>query len=457
MAAALRGWTGTQRNVVIAAYLGWTLDAFDFLVLTLIAKDIGETFRVPDTALGLVITATLALRPLGAFIFGRLADRFGRRPILMLNVLVYSALAFASAFAPDFNSFLILRCLFGIAMGGEWGVGSSLAMEHARPEARGLISGVLQAGYPSGSLIAGVAAALILPQHFAFAPSWRVLVMLSVLPALLVLFIRAGVPEAPGWKAGRSDASALHPRQFAAGFVGVALAIVGQLTLFSKVLAPLGFPPIAAIAATIVGILLAANAFGRKYFGLALFAMLVMASFNALSHGTQDFYSNFLRKQMLYSAATASTIIAIGSLGAIFGGVTAGWLSQVIGRRRMITIGALLVLPMIPLWVFYSTTPAMFAAAVFLLQFMVQGAWGVVPAHLNEISPAEVRATFPGFTYQVGNLLSAGVAFGQTALVVDQHWQYAQALALAGACAAIAIAVLINLGPEARQVTMSEG
>ena len=449
--AALRGWTATQRNVVIAAYLGWTLDAFDFLMLTLITKDIADEFHVPDTALGLVITATLALRPVGAFIFGRLADRFGRRPILMLNVLTYSALAFASAFAPTFNAFLILRCLFGVAMGGEWGVGSSLAMEHARPDSRGIISGMLQTGYPTGGLIAAAAAALLLPHN-----SWRVLVMLSAIPALLVLFIRAGVPESPNWKRGQTSAASLTPTALAAGLIGVGLAIVGQLTLFSNVLGALGIDPIFAIAATIVGILIAASAFGRKYWGLALFAMLMMACFNALSHGTQDFYSNFLRRQMHFDVGTASTIIAFGSLGAICGGITSGTLSQIIGRRRMITIGALLVLPMIPLWVFYATTPIMFGVAVFMLQFCVQGAWGVVPAHLNEISPGEVRATFPGFTYQVGNLLSAGVAFGQTSLVVDHGWQYSQALALAAVCAAIAIAVLVNLGPEGRHVVMSE-
>ena len=199
---ALRGWTATQRNVVIAAYLGWTLDAFDFLMLTLVTKDIAEEFNVKATALGLVITATLALRPVGAFIFGRLADRFGRRPILMLNVLTYSLLAFASAFAPDFTTFLILRCLFGVAMGGEWGVGSSLAMEHARPESRGFVSGLLQTGYPTGGLIAAGAAALFLEDH-----GWRFLVMLSVIPALLVVFIRMGVPESPAWKSGASGKS----------------------------------------------------------------------------------------------------------------------------------------------------------------------------------------------------------------------------------------------------------
>jgi SHS family lactate transporter-like MFS transporter len=448
--AALRGWTATQRNVAIAAYLGWMLDAFDFLMLTLITKDVAESFHVHATALGLVITGTLALRPVGAFIFGRLADRYGRRPILMLNVLLYSALAFASALAPDYMTFLVLRCLFGVAMGGEWGVGSSLAMEHMRSESRGVVSGLLQTGYPAGGLIAAGAAALLLPAH-----GWRVLVMLSALPALLVLFIRAGVPEAPGWKRGARESGAMRPSAIGAGLVGVALAIFGQFALFTDLLAAYGVSPVIAIACVVAGLLLASMAFGRKHFGLALFAMILMAAFNAMSHGTQDFYSNYLRIQHGYDARTASLVIMAGSFGAILGGLVAGSVSQVIGRRRMITIGAVLVLPMIPMWAFFSTSPVMFAAAVFGLQFMVQGAWGVVPAHLNEISPGDVRGTFPGFTYQVGNLLSAGVPYGQTFLVEHHGWQYGGALALAAVCSAVTIAILINLGPEGRYVVMS--
>lgn len=447
--AALRGWTATQRNVVIAAYLGWTLDAFDFLMLTLITKDIAEEFNVRATALGLVITATLALRPIGAFIFGRLADRFGRRPILMLNVLTYSALAFASAFAPDFTTFLVLRCLFGVAMGGEWGVGSSLAMEHARPESRGFVSGLLQTGYPTGGLLAAAAAAVLLPEH-----GWRTLVMLSVIPALLVVFIRMGVPESPHWQSGQvQKEAAIKPSGLGYGLIGVGLAIAGQLSLFSNL--SLGLPWYVSLALVAVGIAMAAFAFGRKHWGLALFAMVLMAGFNSLSHGTQDFYSNFLRIQQGFDARTASLVIAMGSIGAICGGLTSGTLSQIIGRRRMITIGALMVIPMIPFWVFLAHSPLQFAFAVFALQFCVQGAWGVVPAHLNELSPGDVRGTFPGFVYQVGNLLSAAVPYAQTFLVENHHWQYGQALGLVAVCAGLAIAVLVNLGPEGRHVNMS--
>lgn len=448
--AALKGWSATQRNVVLAAYLGWTLDAFDFLMITLIAKDITAEFHTPPTGIGLILTGTLALRPVGAFIFGRLADKFGRRPVLMFNVLMYSALAFASAFAPNFSTFLILRCLFGVAMGGEWGVGSSLAMEHARPETRGVVSGILQTGYPMGSLLAAIAAFFLVP-HFG----WRALVMMSAIPALLVLFIRFAVPESPGWKQGAAKAQAIAPSGLAAGLIGVALAILGALLLFSSLLDPLGLPKAVGVVAIVLGIGIAPLAFGRRHFGLALFAMLVMAGFNALSHGTQDLYSNFLRVQHGLDVGTASLIVACGSIGAICGGLTAGTLSQSIGRRRMMTIGAILVLPAVPLWVFWAATPLTFAVTVFVIQFMVQGAWGVVPAHLNELSPGEARGTFPGFVYQVGNLLSSPVPYVQTLLVEQYHWAYGQSLALMAIGAAVLIAILVNLGGEGRHVVMS--
>jgi SHS family lactate transporter-like MFS transporter len=214
-------------------------------------------------------------------------------------------------------------------------------------------------------------------------------------------------------------------------------------------------PWFVSVALVLAGLALTPLAFGRQHFGLALFAMILMAGFNSLSHGTQDFYSNFLRLQRGFDARTASLIIMCGSFGAICGGITSGTLSQIIGRRRMITIGALMVIPFIPFWGFLSQAPWQFALAVFALQFCVQGAWGVVPAHLNEISPGDVRGTFPGFTYQVGNLLSAGVPYAQTFLVEEHSWQYGQALALAAIGAGLVIAVLVNLGPEGRHVNMS--
>jgi SHS family lactate transporter-like MFS transporter len=399
--AAIKGWSSTQKHVVAASYLGWTLDAFDFLLITYVAKDIAAEFNTNAKALGFILTATLVMRPLGAFVFGRLADRFGRRPVLMFDVALYSLLAFVSAFAPNLTTFLVLRSLFGVAMGGEWGIGASLTMEHVKAESRGLVSGLLQTGYSSGGLIAGAVSALVLP-HFG----WRACVMASALPALLVLYIRRNVPESP--------------------------AFAQHKTVKDNTLAVI-----------------------RAHWGIALFAILLMTAFNSLSHGSQDFYPNFLRIQIGLKPALASVIGSIASLGAICGGLTFGALSQRIGRRRAISISALLVLPLVYFWVFFTVQPVLLAVTAFALQFAVQGAWGVVPAHLNELSPADARATFPGFVYQLGNLFAAGVTTLQGSLVEDSHWPYASALAVVAVGAAIAIAVLVNLGPEARQVSMA--
>ena len=400
---ALKGWSSAQKHVVAASYLGWTLDAFDFLLLTYVATDIAKSFGTNTKGLGLIITVTLVMRPLGAFIFGRLADRFGRRPILMLDVGLYSVIAFASAFAPNFYVFLALRCLFGIAMGGEWGIGASLTMEHVRPESRGFVSGLLQTGYPTGGLIAGLVTGFLLP-HFG----WRACVMVSVIPALLVLYIRRNVPESPSFEAARA------PKD----------------NTFAVI---------------------------RSHWGIALFAILVMTGFNTLSHGSQDLYPKFLREQIHLAPAFASFIGSVGPLGAILGGLTFGTLSQRIGRRRAITIGSVLVLPMIYFWVFFTTDPGLLAVTAFTLQFAVQGAWGVVPAHLNELSPHDARGTFPGFVYQLGNLFAAGIVLVQGTLIDDYHWTFAQALALMTGLAALLIAMLINFGPEAREIDMTTG
>ena len=398
---ALRGWSSTQKHVVAASYLGWTLDAFDFLLLTYVAKDIAAEFHTDAKAIGLAAFLTLGLRPIGAFVFGRLADRFGRRPMLMLNVTMYSVLAASSAFAPSLVIFLFLRCLFGIAMGGEWGIGASLTMEHVKQPARGAVSGLLQTGYPTGGLLAGLVTALVLPQF-----GWRVCIMMSVLPALLVLYIRRNVPESPAF--------AEH-----------------------KVVKDNTFEVI------------------RSHWGIALFAIVLMTAFNSLSHGTQDFYPNFLRIQIGLKPALASVIGSVASLGAIVGGITFGYLSQNIGRRRAITIASVLVLPLVYFWVFYSVQPLVLAATGFALQFMVQGCWGVIPAHLNELSPPQARATFPGFVYQLGNLCASGMGYLQGILVEDRHWTYAGALGAAALGSALVIAVLVNLGPEAREVNMA--
>ncbi|MBS0421144.1 MAG: MFS transporter [Proteobacteria bacterium] len=397
---ALKGWSPAQKNTVIASYLGWTLDAFDFFLLVFVLKDVTKEFGVEESQVALAITLTLACRPLGAFIFGRLADRFGRRPILMLDVGLYSMLGFATAFAPNLTSFLVIRALFGVAMGGEWGIGASLTMESVKQESRGVVSGLLQSGYPTGYLLASVVYGLVYNTI-----GWRGMFMVGALPALLVLYIRRHVPESPGWNKERA-------RQ------GNILAVLA------------------------------------KHWGTALYAIVLMTAFNFFSHGTQDIYPRFLQAQHGFSVREITTVAVIYNIGAILGGWTFGLWSQTLGRRRTIIIGAILSLPVVYLWA-YSTTMVGLACGAFLMQVCVQGAWGVIPAHLNELSPADARATFPGTVYQLGNFIASSNAVLQTTIAKNEGGNYAFALASVAVAAAVAILVLTAIGREARDAKLS--
>ena len=396
--AALKGWTTEQKHVVTASFLGWTLDAFDFFLLVLVLTDIAREFDTSVSLTSWAITLTLFMRPVGAFLFGRLADHFGRRPVMIIDVLCYATLAFVSAFSPNLTVFLILRALFGIAMGGEWGVGASLTMESIPAHARGFVSGLLQAGYPTGYFLASAAYGLLFPYF-----GWRGLFMVGIVPALLVLYIRRSVPESPAWNKEHAHHGAL------------------------------------------LGVL-------KRNWRLSIYAILLMTAFNFFSHGTQDIYPTFLKADHLFKPHTVSLIQMVYNVGAILGGITLGSLSQRFGRRTTLIVGALLALPVIPLWA-YSTTPAMLALGAFIMQFFVQGVWGVIPAHLNELSPPEARATFPGVVYQLGNFFAAYNATLQAKLAVSQG-SYAIALTIVAASAAVAIAVLSFLGGEAKDVDM---
>ncbi|HTY49732.1 MAG TPA: MFS transporter [Steroidobacteraceae bacterium] len=398
MLEALKGWTGTQRKVVAASLLGWTLDAFDFFLLVFVLKDVARDFGVPRSTVAWALTLTLALRPLGALIFGRLADRFGRRPILMLDVALYSLMGVASALAPNLAAFLVVRALFGIAMGGEWGIGASLTMESVPPEARGLVSGLLQSGYPAGYLLASVVYAALYD-----VIGWRGMFLVGFLPALLVLYIRRHVPESPGWDRERARAADL--------------------------------------ATTL-----------RRHWRLAIYVVLLMTMFNFFSHGTQDIYPTFLQVQHGLSAHATGVIAIVYNIGAMLGGWTFGIWSQRAGRRRAIMVAAALALPVTGLWAF-SATAAWLAVGAFLMQFCVQGAWGAVPAYLVEMSPPAVRATFPGTVYQLGNLIASSNAVLQLRFA-ERRGDYGLALAAVAALSALGILVLAGLGREARGAVM---
>jgi len=400
MRADATGWTVQQKNVVVAAFLGWTLDAFDFFLVVFVLKDLAADFNTSLEKTTFALLLTLAMRPIGAFLFGRAADHYGRRPVLMFDVALYSALEFLSGFAPSLTTLLVLRALFGIAMGGEWGVGASLTMESIPPHARGAVSGLLQAGYPTGYLLASVVYGTLFP-----VIGWRGMFMLGVLPALLVLYIRRRVPESPNWARTPSREEST-------------VAVV------------------------------------RKHWKLGLYTVLLMTLFNFFSHGTQDLYPTFLLKQHGFAPATVGTIAVVYNIGAILGGLFFGSLSERIGRRRAIITATLLALPVVPLWTLASGA-AWLAAGAFAIQFMVQGAWGVVPAHLNELSPAEARATFPGFVYQLGNLFASINATLQQAIATHFGGDYRIALGAVAVTVAILIAFMCLLGIEARGVSFA--
>src|SRR5213596_1052354 len=392
-----------QRNTFVACFLGWTLDAFDFFLLTFVIVPMAHDFATSIADLGYAITLTLAMRPVGAFIFGLLGDRFGRRIPLMIDIVFYSLMELLTAFSPNYTVLLVFRALYGIGMGGEWGLGASLTMESLPADSRGLFSGILQQGYMFGYLFAAAVYGIVFPIF-----GWRALFVVGALPALLVIYIRAKVPESPVW---------------------------------------LRQKPMMNFWASLGEIL-------ERDWLLFIYVILLMTAFNAMSHGTQDMYQTFLGEQRGLSVKAKSIIGIIYAVGAICGGILVGHLSQKFGRRRLIILTAMCGIILIPAWVF-SPALSMLVAGGFLMQFMVQGAWGIVPVHLNELSPGEVRGTFPGFAYQLGNLFAANTAVVEAKLAehfrdAAGHPDYAKGLALFTLVTALALIIIAAIGPEQR-------
>ena len=392
-----------QRNTFVACFLGWALDALDFFLVTFVLVPLGHDFGRTIPKVAFAITLTLMMRPVGAFIFGLLGDKFGRRIPLMADIIFYSVMELLTAFAPNFTIFLILRALFGIGMGGEWGLGASLAMESLPTQARGLFSGILQQGYAVGYLLAALVYWIVFP-HFG----WRGLFIAGALPAFLVIYIRARVPESPVWQRARAQQ---QPR--------VKMSI-----------------------------------FVRQHGALFIYAALLMTAFNYMSHGTQDLYATFLERQRGFGVSAKSMISIVYATGTICGGAVMGFLSQQWGRRRVIILSAICGMLLIPLWIFAPST-ALLIMGGFLIQFMVQGAWGVVPVHLNELSPPEFRGTFPGLAYQLGNFAAAYAAQQQAWLA--EHFRlangepnYALTMALVEAVVFLVIIFLAAIGREER-------
>jgi len=392
--ADLKSLEPSQRSAIWASYLGWTLDAFDFFLLVFMLSAISKQFGTDIASVQYASFLTLAARPFGALFFGFLAERFGRRPVLMVVILAFSLFSALSGLANSLTQLLIIRTLFGFAMGGEWGIGASLVMESIPAKLRGPVSGLLQSGYPSGYFVASLV-------YFALFDriGWRGMFFVGIAPAILVFLIRMHVEESPTYVAAKEKAR-VNP------FVELA-----------------------------------------RNWKIALYMIVLMAAFNAFSHGTQDLYPTFLQKQHGFDTHLTGTLAAIMNVGAIIGGIGFGIWSEKIGRRRTIVIASLLSLPIIPLWAFSSTAVTLGIGA-FLMQIAVQGAWGIVPVHLNELSPPAVRAMFPGFAYQLGNLITSWNGVWQARIAESHNNDFAIALALFGGVAAVIIAAWTAIGPE---------
>jgi len=385
-----------QRNALLAGFLGWTLDAFDFFILTFVLTTVANDFHKTIPEIALTLTASLAMRPVGALIFGLMADHYGRKRPLMISIVFYSFIEILSGFAPTYTTFLILRLLYGIGMGGEWGVGASLVMESVSIKRRGLLSGLLQEGYAFGFLLAAVAYYTVFP-HFG----WRAMFFLGGLPALLTLFIRSKVKETAAWKA----AKAANWKEY-----GNAIA---------------------------------------KHWKLFLYLVLLMSMMNLISHGTQDLYPTFLQHQRHFSPHETAVITMISMVGAILGGLLFGYLSDLYGRKKMMAVAVILAVILIPLWM-YNGGSIIIALGAFAMQFMVQGAWGIIPAHINELAPGSLRGFFPGFAYQLGVLIASSIAYLEALLA--EHVNYATSMEILAGTVLVLCAIVILAGPEARGI-----
>jgi MFS transporter, SHS family, lactate transporter len=390
-----------HRSALAAGFLGWTLDAFDFFLVTLCLTAIGKEFHKSDAEMAFSITLTLAFRPAGAFLFGLLADRYGRRLPLMIDLVFFSICEVLTGFAPSYTSFLVLRALFGIGMGGEWGVGGSLAMEKVPPKLRGVLSGLLQEGYAAGNLLAAIAFFFLFQRW-----GWRPLFFLGGLPALLALFVRFHVKESEVWQKNREKS-----------WGGLGRAIASHWKLF-------------------------------------LYLTLLMTMMNFVSHGTQDMYPTFLERQWHFGPSQRSVMTGISMIGAILGGIAMGRLSDYYGRRRVMIWSLLGGILMVPLWVFSPST-ALLVLGAFLIQFMVQGAWGIIPAHLAELSPDSVRGFLPGFSYQCGVLVAGSVTYIEPLLAKTMG--YASAMALTAVTVFALAAMVAAAGKERKGQVFGAG
>ena len=377
---------------VASGILGWVLDAFDFFLVVFLVDNLAARFNVQKSAVVWTITAALAMRPIGALIFGSLADRYGRRKPLMLVVIYFSTITVLSGLSPNYGTFLLLRMLYGIGMGGYWGIGASFAMESAPVEKRGFLSGLMQGGYPMGYLLAAGTVLVVVPLF-----GWRATFFVGVIPALFTVYLASKAPEPEAWKQHR----------------------LPSISSILRVLLP--------------------------HWKSFAYLLLVMTFMSCLSHGTQDLYPDFLKTEQGLSRTVVSYMAMFYNVGAILGALFFGHFSQTLGRRRSIICAVSLSFLSIPGWAFGHSLWTLVAGS-FLMQTGVQGAFGVIPAHLNELSPDAVRGLFPGFVYQLGVLISSPAVAIEYSLREKLGYQWA--LTTFEGVVILSLILIFAFGPE---------
>lgn len=414
--------TITQWAMFFSGWLAWTCDAIDFFSVSLSVSALTKEFDRDTEDITQAITLTLLLRSVGAVLFGIISDRFGRKWPLVVNLIIVAILELGAGFVNDYNTFLGVRSLFGIGMGGIWGLAASTALENLPVEARGLGSGILQQGYAVGYLLAACINLGLVPD---VPVGWRALFWTASGISFFAAGIRALLPESEVFLRARE----------------VERAKGNTTTNKTKVFLHETWEML------------------KTHWLLCVYAILLMTGFNFLSHGSQDLYPTYLEDSKGFTQHQATVATIIGNCGAIVGGVIAGWVSQYIGRRLTIVIFVLLIGAFIPVWILPSTFSGL-AAGAFCMQFGVQGAWGVIPIQLSEMSPPAFRATFPGVAYQLGNMVSSASsqieATGgknlRTTLLVDGEWKdipdYATVQGIFIGCVAAFVLFITIVGPE---------
>jgi SHS family lactate transporter-like MFS transporter len=392
----IKGW----RLAVTSGILGWVLDAFDFFVIVFLFDALTRQYQVPKVWIVSTLTLTLATRPIGALLFGFLADRYGRKRPLIFCVLYFSLFTVLTGVAPNFAVFVICRGLYGIGMGGYWGISASYAMETCPSRFRGVISGLIQAGYPLGYLLAPLAIQLVVP-----AFGWRAVFFTGAPIAVLVVSLMAFAPESKAWEQHRPQSGG---------------------NMLRSVL---------------------------EHKGMFFYLLLMMTALLCLSHGSQDLYPDFLKSIKAVEGGTVAGIKAplvipiTYNIGAIAGALGFGYLSQKTGRRQAIMMALGLALLAIAPWALGRSVSVLLASS-FMMQVGVQGAFGVIPAHLNELSPDGVRSLFAGTVYQFGSLLASPCTTAE--YMLRDRFGYPVALILFEAVTIILMVIIIWFGPEAR-------